>query len=46
MNRQEQGEGRLPEADGPDEAETPVKQTEPSSPEATDDVHGDPETPV
>ena len=42
----EQGQGSRPEADGPDQAKAPAKPAEPSSPEKTTDVHGDPETPV
>jgi hypothetical protein len=40
------GQGNRPEADGPEKPKPPADETEPSHPEKTSDVHGDPETPV
>lgn len=46
-----EGDGNRPESDGPDRPQPPAappqdKPDEPTSPEKSDDVHGQPETPV
>jgi hypothetical protein len=47
---EKQGEGNRPESDGPDQPHPPALPStppgQPDSPEKSDDVHGEPETPV